>query len=100
MWMPAQLWDDEDEAGKEQGPGGPGGEGVRGEKAMEWDEGMQSVDGDVETHRTVYGMSVYGMKDVLVRVWRQLDKISLAAPRATKARDNVSELDDEHDGDL
>ena len=98
IWMPADLWDDEDEVGTEADPEVVG---VRGEKALEWDEELQLADEVVATHRNVYGMSVYGMKDVLARVWRKLEKASLGVQRTTrKAAEKAGNSDDGHDGDL
>ena len=96
--MPADLWDDEDEVGTEPDPGVVS---VRGEKALEWDEEVQSANKDVATHRTVYGMSVDDMRDVLARVWRKLEKASLVVQRTRKrAVEKARNLDDGHDGDL
>ena len=96
--MPADLWDDEDAVGTEPDPGVVS---VRGEKALEWDEEVQLADEDVVTHRTVYGMSVDGMRDVLARVWRKLEKASSVVQRTTKkAAYKARLLEDGHDGDL
>ena len=98
IWMPADLWDDEDEVGTETDPEVVG---VRGEKALEWDEELQLADEVVATHRNVYGMSVDGMKDVLARVWRKLEKANSGVQRTTKkAAEKAGNLDDAHDGDL
>ena len=98
IWMPADLWDDEDEVGTEADSGVVG---VRGEKALEWDEEVQLADETVATHRNVYGMSVHGMRDVLARVWRKLEKASPGVQRTTKkAAEKARKLDDGHDGDL
>ena len=98
IWMPADLWDDEDAVGTEPDPGVVS---VRGEKALEWDEEVQLADEDVVTHRTVYGMSVDGMRDVLARVWRKLEKASSIVQRTTKkAAYKARLLEDGHDGDL
>ena len=96
--MPADLWDDEDEVGMKPDPGVVG---VRGEKALEWDEEVRLADEDVVMHRTVYGMSVVGMRDLLARVWRKLEKVSSGMQRTTnKAAEKTKESDDGHDGDL
>ena len=96
--MPADLWDDEDDAGAEADPGVVG---VRGEKALEWDEEVQLADENVATHKNVYGMSVDGMRDVLARVWRKLEKANSVVQRTTKnAAEKTRKLDDGHDADL
>ena len=96
--MPADLWDDEDEVGTEPDPGVVN---VRGEKALEWDEEVQLADEDVARHMTVYGMSVDGMRDLVVRVWRKLEKVSSVVQRTSKkAAEKARDLDDGHDGDL
>ena len=98
IWMPANfLDDDDDDLNKGRSSGS---QGVRAEKALEWDEEVLLADGDVETHRTVYGLSVYGMKDVLARVWRKLEKTNFGVPRTTKPTEKAGKLDDGHDGDL
>ena len=98
IWMPADLWDDEDEVGTEPHPGVVS---VRGEKALEWDDEVQLADEGVAMHTTVYGMSVDGIRDVLARVWRKLEKASSVVQGTTeKAAEKARELDDGHDGDL
>lgn len=98
IWMPADLWDDEDKVGTEADSGVVG---VRGEKALEWNEEVHLADETVATHRNVYGMSMDGMRDVLARVWRKVEKARSGVQRTTKkAAEKARNLDDGHDGDL
>ena len=93
IWMPADLWDDEDDVDTKADPGVVG---VRGEKALEWDEEVQSAGEKVATHRNVYGMG-----DVLARVWRKLEQANSVVQRITKnAAEKARGLDDGHDADL
>lgn len=92
MWMPASFLDEDDEFEKERGPATGG---VRGEKALEWDQELEIEDGDTDMD-----LSASGMKDLLVRVWKKLEKISFVMPSTTLPREKARDLDDGHDGDL
>lgn len=90
MWMPANFLDEDDEFEKERGPASGS---VRGEKALEWDQELEIEDRDSEMD-----LSAFGMKDVLVRLWNELEKISFVVPRTRLPREKARDLD--HDGDL
>lgn len=92
MWMPANFLDEDDEFEKERGPASGS---VRGEKVLEWDQELEIEDRDSEMD-----LSAFGMKDVLVRVWKELEKISFVVPRTRQPREKARDLDDGHDGDL
>ena len=87
--MPLEFWDDGDEVDQDRGL--KSGD-VRGEKAL---EELELDDEDVEMEK-----SVYGMKNVLARVWRKLENIGLIMQTKRQQLQKAKELDDGHDGDL
>lgn len=90
--MPASFLDEDDEFEMERGPASGS---VRGEKALEWDQELEIEDGDTEMD-----LSAFGMKNLLVRVWKELQKISFVVTGTTQPREKARGLNDGHDGDL
>ncbi len=92
LWIPDEFWDDGDEVGGERSPRE---EDVRGENVAErvWEVELEDEDEEIKT-------SLYGMKDVLARVWKKLEEIGLVVQRKEQEIENTNELDDGHDGDL
>lgn len=98
IWMPAEFWDEGDGVEKERGAESGG---LRGEKEVNWE---RDVGLDLEDeHGDVYGKmesTVYGARDAIVRVWRDLERAGLVAWRKAQRLGKAGELDDGHDGDL
>lgn len=90
MWIPVGIWDGGDEVdgerGREVGD-------VRGGKGLVLglEDGVEGVEGDG---------GVFGVRDVVERVWKRLEKIGLVVQRGRHRVDKVKELDGGHDGDL
>lgn len=96
MWVPVQFWDGGDEG---DGKGVRGGD-VRGEKVLVADfeaELEEKEDEDVELQGKIEG---YGVRDVLERVWKTVEKIGTVVRRRKQRMERDKELDNGHDGDL
>lgn len=95
IWVPVEFWD-EVEGVDERGSGS---EGMRGEKAL---EGEGEAEGEVGVEDGDEGMEsrMYGMKDVLERVWRKLERIGLVVQKGEQQMRKIKQLDKGHDGDL
>ena len=85
MWIPIELWDEED---KKRGHKS---EDVRGEKVL----GLEVEDDEVEAEG-----EVHGLRYIIGRVWRNLEKTGSLMQRTWQHMENTKELDKEHDGDL
>ena len=85
MWIPIEFWDEEDQKR------GHKGEDVRGEKVLELEVEDDEVEAEGEVH---------GLRYIVGRVWRNLEKTGSLMQRTWQHMENTKELDNEHDGDL
>ena len=94
--MPAEFWDESGEEDKERVAGS---EDLRGEKVMDWE---REVDLDLEDddEDVNWEASVFGVRDALARVWRNLEEKSSVVWRKPQRQGKARVLDDGHDGDL
>lgn len=94
IWIPVEFWDEGEDVDIRRGSGSGN---VGGAKALELELELEPEleDEDVEME-----MEVYGIRDVLERVWRKAEQIGLVVQRKKQPMEKVKELDNRHDGDL
>lgn len=96
MWIPAEFWDGEEQRGERvvvvEVEGEVEGEDVQDE---EGEEGEEEEVGEGEI-----GVQACGVRDVVGRVWRNLQRIGLVGRRERERVGKEKELDNGHGGDL